>query len=186
MVQKSKILGKPALIFITVGTTPFQFNRLFSAVDKTLEQLPTKPKLVVQSENLSYQWQYRNIINKSCFSPNELVNTIKTADKIIAHAGPATLYLIYRYSKILPLIIGRSSIFKEHASNHQSQFANYIMHRHPKKLAKYFISQQHNLRIHIKNYLLDNNVYNKISRLIFNLDKKRSIMKNLELFITKK
>jgi len=185
MVQKSKILGKPTLIFVTVGTTPFQFRRLFLALDNALKLLPNKPKLIIQSENFSFQWQYKKVSKYTCLAPKKLINVIKTADKIITHASPAILYLISKYSNIMPLVIARNSIFREHASNHQVQFNDFVMHRHPRKLSKYFVCQQHNIETDICNYLLEEKNNNRMLKQIFNQNKKKSITKKIDLYIIK-
>lgn len=159
MVQKGKILGKSILVFVTVGTTPFQFNRLFKAIDEALLELKKPIKLIVQQGESNYQWQYKNVKTYKYLRPDRMIYYIKKADKIITHAGPGSLFLIFKYTKIIPFILARSSVFKEHVNDHQIEFTKFIK----------------------KNFLKDNNVF--IDNLLSNISLKLKSYLQKKFFI---
>lgn len=187
MVQKSKILGKSSLIFITVGTSNFPFNRLFTAIDNVLTQFKTNVKLIVQSGGCSsYRWQYKNVLIKNFFKPPELIKLIKKADKIIAHAAPGTLYLISKHSKKTPLIVARDPKYQEHVANHQILYAQFIKNKLSNNLKKYFIIEDKILLNCIKSYLLEDVSFSKRKIQIFDQTNKRSLFMRLDRFIKHK
>lgn len=183
MVQKSKILGKSSLIFVTVGTTNFQFKRLFLALDNVLLQLKIKAQLIVQSIDFSYHWQYKNILIKKCFKPPEMLELIKKADKIVAHAGPGTLYLILKHAKKMPLIIARDRKYQEHVSNHQILFTQFIKNKLNNKQKKYFVIEEKILVNRIKSYFLEDISFINCKIQIFGQSNKASLFIKLDQFI---
>ena len=183
MVQKSKILGEFSLIFVTVGTTNFQFNRLFYAIDIVLDQIKSQAKLIIQSGNSSYQWKYKNILTKQFFSPPEMKKIIKASDRIITHAGPGTLFLISQFSRIMPLVVARMFKLREHASNHQVLFTEFIKNQFEVRLKKYFITEETELIDRVKEYLSGNVSVNKLRSHIFNQANNKNLFTELERFI---
>jgi UDP-N-acetylglucosamine transferase subunit ALG13 len=127
MVQKNKLLGKPLLVFVTVGTTPFKFDRLFQAIDEAALGIKRPIKLIIQQGESDHQWRYPHVEKYKYLPPNKLINFIKKADKIITHASYGILYFIYKYSKVLPLIVARIHCFNEQVSDHQVFFLKYIL-----------------------------------------------------------
>lgn len=112
------------MIFVTVGTTKFPFNRLLKTVDRVLVDSGGREKLVVQSGNSTYGFKYPYTKTKKEYSFKDFINYLKKARVIITHGGPATLYLIFKFSKYYPLIIPRRKEFGEHVNDHQVCFAN--------------------------------------------------------------
>ncbi len=174
MVPESKILGQSSLIFITIGSTNFQFNRLFAALDKTLAHLKTRSLVIVQGGNSDYRWRYKNIKTFKYLSPSQLIKLIKKSDKIIAHAGPATLYLLTKYSKDMPFIVPRLKKFSEHIDDHQLVFAKFIKNRLPRTLRKYFFIDDRLEKL-LSEYLTASPRENTLNRLIF-INKSRQLM----------
>ena len=125
MVSKSKILGQSALIFVTVGTTSFPFDRLLKALDKILLEIDCKAKLVVQSGKSRYVFKYSKVKRFEYLNPTQLRTYLRRANAIITHAGFGTLFMIAQHSTIKPFVIPRLKKYNEHVDNHQLFFINY-------------------------------------------------------------
>ncbi len=166
MVSEGKILGQSSLIFITVGSTHFQFNRLFSALDKTLINPKDRPFLIVQAGNSNYQWKYKNIKIYNYLSPPKLIQLIKKSDKVIAHAGPATIFLITKYAKNMPLIIPRLKDYQEHVDNHQLFFVKFLKKKLPEDIKRFFVANE-NLAYSLKKYLNQKPKKNTLNQYLF-------------------
>lgn len=121
------------MIFVTVGTTKFPFDRLLKAVDEVLVKLKSEEGLVVQSGTSNYCFQY---LNKDVFKDlpfEEVINYLKNARVIITHGGPATILLALKYGKNIPVVVPRSRKFHEHVNNHQQYYSRMLLE---KKLAR--------------------------------------------------
>ena len=58
-------------IFVTVGSTNFQFNRLFSSLDEYL--VNKNVHLVAQTGNSQYKWRYKNINIYNYLEPKKII-----------------------------------------------------------------------------------------------------------------
>lgn len=164
MVSKSKILGQHSLILVSAGSTKFPFLRLFSCL-KGLNKHKYK-------------------ITKNFIPTDQLVDSIKKADKIIIHGGPATIFLVVKYSKFMPLIIPRLAKYKEHVDDHQLFFTKYLRSNLPDNLKKYFVINEKIDGI-IDNYLKEKNRINNFSKYLFLNKNGSKLIKNLEEYIDK-
>lgn len=142
MVSKSKILGKRSLIFVTVGSTNFSFDRLFAAVDNALQELKIEAQLVVQMGTSTYEWKYKNIRLYQYLKPKEMEDLFKKADKIITHAGFGTLFLLSSKSKYMPFIVSRLNYYKEHINNHQKDFIDFLIKNSKINLKPFIASEK--------------------------------------------
>lgn len=183
MVSKGKILGKHTLIFVTIGSTNFQFNRLFLAIDNVLSKLQKEIFLAVQKGNTTYKWRYKHITFCSYIKPVDLINFIKKADKIITHAGPATLYLITKHAKSMPFIVPRISQYGEHVDDHQLFFCEYLKTKIPKTASRYIITD-HYLEQKLKIYLNNKTQSNILKRYLFRFNNKKRLIDRIDEFIT--
>jgi len=182
MVSKGKILGKPVLVFVSVGSTTFPFDRLFSTIDHVVNTRLSPYFLIVQEGNSRYVWQYKNIKQVKYLSPQELINCIKKADKIIIQGGPATIYLTVKNAKYLPLIIPRQSAYKEHVNGHQLLFVEYLKHKLPKNIRKYFLIEK-NIETPIKNYLEERKKINTLNSYIFKRKKNNNLIIKIKKYL---
>ncbi len=137
------------MIFVTIGTTKFAFNRMFKTIDEALIELKIKEKLIVQKGNSDYQFKYSNIEVFKEVSFNKLILFMKKARIVITHGGPGSIYLCWQAGK-KPIVITRLKKFDEHIDNHQLFFGRFLERR---KLAK-VISDRKELEGLIKNYTL--------------------------------
>jgi UDP-N-acetylglucosamine transferase subunit ALG13 len=182
MVSKSKKLGQPTLIFISIGSTKFSFTRLFTSVDKILNGEKLSSSLLIQQGSDNYVWKYPNVKKIKYLLPKQLINQIKRADKLIIHGGPATIYLVVKYARFMPLIIPRLAKYKEHVDNHQLFFIKYLWKKLPDNLKKYFVFEEKIDDI-IGNYLKEKNINNSLNDFLF-LDKnKDEFVNNLDKYI---
>lgn len=112
------------MIFLTVGTTKFPFERLLKAVEDSLIKVSSQEELIVQFGNNHYQFNYKNVKVFREIPFNKLIDYFKEARIIISHGGPATIFLALKYGQNKPLIIPRLSRFNEHVNNHQEFFVD--------------------------------------------------------------
>ncbi len=160
MVSKSKILGKPPLVLVSVGSTKFPFVRLLSVFDRVDKK---KYKIV-----------------KEFLPTDQFIKIIKKADKIIVHGGPGTIFLAVKYAKNMPLAIPRLAKYKEHVDDHQLFFCKYLKNMLPKYLQKYFVTEEKIDKI-VYRYLEEQKIGNDLNKFLFkniNIDKLVSNLKN--------
>lgn len=183
MVSESNILGKPPLIFVTVGTTLFPFTRLFKALDIALETIDNNPLVIVQSKVIDYKWRYKNVKIYKEFSPSKLTTYIKNAHKIITHAGLGSIHMISMQSTaVMPLIIARKSSYKEHVDDHQVQFAKFCQKKVNKMYKNKFLFEN-DISKQIQIYLHEKCQSNLLSTDIFPESNKKMLQKNLASYI---
>lgn len=167
MVSKRKILGKSSVIFLTIGTTQFQFNRLFETVDETLVRLNFPGQLVVQSGNTKWKWKFARINSSPEFTNEMMVSTVRTADKIISHGGFGTLHTIAQNSNKMPLIVARLQQYKEHINDHQKYFLSYCAKKFPQNYRKFFVSNNIELFLGLEDFILNSSPANLLSTKLF-------------------
>jgi|SRR3989344_4655713 len=182
MVPKSKLLGKPSLIFVTVGSTNFKFDRLFFFIEKTLLSLKSNTKLIVQTGPSDYKWTYKNIKIKKYLLPYEISLFYSKADRIIIHGGFGSLFLLSKNAKVMPLILPRLRKYREHVNNHQKNFLTFLKNKSPKKLKKYFVDSEF-IEKPILKYIKHIPQKNYIDVLIFSENNKKQLLEQLEQYI---
>lgn len=182
MVPKSKILGKPSLIFITLGTTKYPFNRLNSYLGELLNSIQSASKIIFQGETSKY-YKHKNILYKKTISPEKFIEILKKSTHIITHAGPGNLYFISKYASIFPFIIARSDKFGEHISNHQEHYLNYIKTKLPRTHHKYVIDDE-NFEKMVDLYLRSQPEKNTLTKYLFLKNDKQNILNNISDYIT--
>ncbi len=114
------------MIFLTVGTSGFQFTRLLKTVDQVLIQKNTQEKLVVQTGYSKHKFGYRNTELAHEFPYNKLIHLLKNARIVITHGGPATVFLSLQYGINKPFVIPRRKNLGEHFNDNQSDFVSRI------------------------------------------------------------
>jgi len=168
------------LIFVTVGSTNFPFDRLFIAIDNALEELKSEAKLVVQMGPSTYRWRYKNIQLYQFLRPKEMKKLFSKADKIITHGGPGTLYSISRSAKCMPLVVARLNEHKEHVNNHQTEYVSYIEKYFP-SLYKDFFTVNQNLQCNIRKFIRNQCKENILNRYLFTSN--NSLESKLDIYL---
>lgn len=117
------------MIFLTVGTTKFHFNRLLKAVDEVLTGFEKPESLMVQKGTSDYRFKYKKKDVFGEISFENMVSSMKKARVIICHGGPATIFLALKHGRNKPLVVPRSKEFGEHVDNHEVYFAQFLKRR---------------------------------------------------------
>ncbi|KPJ65844.1 MAG: hypothetical protein AMJ43_09860 [Coxiella sp. DG_40] len=133
------------MIFVTVGTEKFQFDRLLKAIDHGIKACEIKESVFAQTGSSKHVPK----LFKYCgFLPfNKMIEFIKKADIVVTHAGVGSTLLCLSLGKI-PVAFPRLVRMGEHLDNHQLEFAR-RMETDKKILAAY---DERELLNKIKNY----------------------------------
>ena len=107
------------MVFVTVGTEKFQFDRLVKEIDTLAANKKINDKVFIQLGSCAYE-------PKHCewkrFLPfDEMQRMIADADLVISHAA-STLFVCCQYGK-KPILVPRRKRFKELIDDHQMLFA---------------------------------------------------------------
>ena len=108
------------MIFVTVGTEKFPFNRLLKAIDKGVENGKICNEVFAQIGNSNYT---PSSFKFESFLPFEqLINYINKAEIVITHAGVGSTLLCLILNKI-PILFPRYAALREHVDDHQVEFS---------------------------------------------------------------
>ncbi len=108
------------MIFVTVGSSPFSFDRMLSCVDKVLSGLEQKEEAVFQVGESAYRPV--SGISHRFFNFEAMRRYVRAADLVISHAGIGSILLCLTNNK-KPVIYPRLKKFREHVDDHQLQIA---------------------------------------------------------------
>lgn len=112
------------MIFVTVGTDRFQFNRLIQAVDEYCAR--ENRQAFIQLGSSDYRPQH---CQWTKFLPFEEVRSLVCKSSIIiSHAGVGTIFTCITNGK-MPLVAPRLSQFGEAIDDHQVEFAHLMQRR---------------------------------------------------------
>ena len=75
-------------IFVTVGSTNFKFDSLFTSLDRALIKNKNNYSIEAQVGRSDYKWIYKRVKIYDYIDLGDMISQIKSADKIISHAGP--------------------------------------------------------------------------------------------------
>ena len=109
------------MIFISVGSQKFQFNRLLAEIDRLIENNTITDKVFAQIRNSDYKprnYKYVDFVTQDDF--NKL---IEKSDIIITHGGTGVIINSIKKGKKV-IAIPRLSKYKEHVDDHQIQLIN--------------------------------------------------------------
>ena len=111
------------MIFITVGTQKFQFNRLLSEIDILI-----KEKLI--TNNIYAQIGYSTYVPTN-FSYSKLIDAdkmddlIRNSDLVITHGGTSSIFHALKYKKKI-IVVPRLAKFNEHVDDHQLEICRVL------------------------------------------------------------
>lgn len=109
------------MIFVTVGSQKFQFNRLLKEIDELIENKVINEEVFAQIGVSDYKPQ--NYKYKEFVTQDEFNKYLDEARLIITHAG--TGVIVNAIKKVKKVIgIPRLSKFGEHVDDHQIQLLN--------------------------------------------------------------
>ncbi len=104
------------MIFLTVGTSPFQFNRLLEIVDLMVRDALIDDSVFGQIGFSSYKpkfFEYSELVEK-----DEFDEKFESAAGIISHAGMGTILAAMTMQKPI-VIVPRQKKYREHVNDHQ-------------------------------------------------------------------
>ena len=108
----------PQRIFVTLGTTPWQFRRL---VERVLEIAPRDAEIVWQTGVTDLTGLD---IKAQPMMPDEAFREeIRKADVVVSHSGVGTFLNCLEAGKV-PVLVPRRSAYTEHIDDHQEQIAS--------------------------------------------------------------
>ena len=106
------------IIFITLGSQKFQFNRLLKAVDDLVKKDVVKEKVFAQigySDYMPQHFEYKQFLDR-----HEYLDMEEKADIIIAHGGTGAIIGAVKKGKKV-IAVPRLSKYGEHVDDHQLQ-----------------------------------------------------------------
>lgn len=109
------------MIFMTVGTQKFQFDRLIRSVDEYVGSKRMSDDVIAQIGNGDYI--PRNFTYKRFLSNAEYDEWMEKGSIIIAHSGVATIIKGVQAGKKV-IVVPRLKKYGEHVDDHQRQIAD--------------------------------------------------------------
>ena len=106
------------LIFVTVGSRNYPFDRLFKELDKLCEEGIIKDKIFAQigtSKYLPKNFKYKDFI-----SEKEFINYIKKSKYVISHGASGSIMKALNANKKV-IAVTRLEKYGEHINDHQIQ-----------------------------------------------------------------
>lgn len=109
------------MIFVTLGSQKFQFNRLLKALDILKKQDKIEDEIFAQIGYSDYKpesYKYKNFLDRE-----EFIMMQERADIIITHGGTGVIVNSLKKNKKV-IAVPRLAIYDEHVDNHQLQLIN--------------------------------------------------------------
>lgn len=106
------------MIFITLGSQKFQFNRLLKAVDKLIEERIVKDEVFAQIGYSDYE--PLNYGFKKFLDRDEFAEITAKSDIVITHGGTGAIIGAVKKGKKV-IAVPRLAKYGEHVDNHQLQ-----------------------------------------------------------------
>ena len=106
------------MIFVTVGSQKFQFNRLLKEIDKLVEEKRITEEVFAQTGYSDYEpenYKYKNFLDRDEFS-----DIMSRCDKVITHGGTGAIIGAVKQGKKV-IAVPRLKDFGEHVDDHQLQ-----------------------------------------------------------------
>lgn len=109
------------MIFITLGSQKFQFNRLLKEIDRLIEENEIIEEIFAQIGYSDYRpknYNYKEFLDRDEF--NKIMNR---CDKVITHGGTGAIVgAVKRGKKVIA--VPRLAKYDEHVDDHQLQIVN--------------------------------------------------------------
>lgn len=106
------------MIFVTLGSQKFQFNRLLIEIDRLIEAGKITEEVFAQTGYSDYE--PRNYEYKSFLDRDEFANIMSKCDKVITHGGTGAIIGAVKNGKKV-IAVPRLAKFGEHVDDHQLQ-----------------------------------------------------------------
>jgi UDP-N-acetylglucosamine transferase subunit ALG13 len=116
-INASKI-GGIDVIFVTVGSREYQFNRLFKKLDSLYGDGKLTDSMFAQTGFSTYMPQHYE--SKDFISPDDFLHKIQEADIIVSHGASGSIMKALNAGKKV-IAVTRLEKYKEHINDHQIQ-----------------------------------------------------------------
>ena len=106
------------MIFVTVGSRNYQFDRLFKKLDELYEDGTLREEMFAQVGTSSYipkRYKYKDFI-----TPEEFIRKIKEADIVVSHGASGSIMKALNAGKKV-IAVTRLEKYNEHINDHQIQ-----------------------------------------------------------------
>ena len=109
------------MIFVTLGSQKFQFNRLLIEMDRLVVNGIIKEEVFAQIGYSDYK--PKNYKFKKFLDRDEFINITDKCDKVITHGGTGAIVGAVKKGKKV-IAVSRQEKFGEHVDNHQCEIVN--------------------------------------------------------------
>ncbi|MEH7384314.1 PssE/Cps14G family polysaccharide biosynthesis glycosyltransferase [Bacillus sp. JJ1521] len=109
------------MIFVTVGTQKFQFNRLFQKLDELKQENKIQDEIISQIGYSTYKPKHYK--HYEMLSSKEVSTFLSDSEICICHAGTSSIIQALKYEKKV-IVVPRKKEFGEHVDNHQEEIAS--------------------------------------------------------------
>lgn len=106
------------MIFVTVGSQKFQFNRLLIEIDRLVGERLITEEVFAQTGYSDYK--PRNYKYKEFLDRDEFLNVMNKCDKVITHGGTGAIISAVKKEKKV-IAVPRLAKYGEHVDDHQLQ-----------------------------------------------------------------
>lgn len=106
------------MIFITLGSQKFQFDRLLKKIDELIENGTIKDEVLAQIGYSNYNpknYEYKEFLNRE-----EFLETMKKCNVVITHGGTGAIIGAIKNKKSV-IAVPRLAEYGEHVDDHQIQ-----------------------------------------------------------------
>ena len=108
------------MIFVTVGTEKFPFDRLLRALDEGLADGRIRGEVCVQAGCSTYASDRMQMVDR--LPIERMAEKIRQAEAVVTHAGVGSVLLCYLLG-VVPIVFPRRAELGEHVDDHQMEFA---------------------------------------------------------------
>lgn len=109
------------MIFVTLGSQKFQFNRLLKEIDRLVSEKKITEEIFAQigySDYIPKNYKYKKFLDR-----DEFKNIMSNADKVITHGGTGAIIGAIKQEKKV-IAVPRLQKYGEHVDNHQIEIVN--------------------------------------------------------------
>lgn len=109
------------MIFVTLGSQKFQFNRLLKEIDNLVGKGKITEKVFAQTGYSDYEprnYEYKNFLDR-----DEFIKVMERCDKVITHGGTGAIIGAVKQKKKV-IGVPRLAKYDEHVDDHQLQIIN--------------------------------------------------------------
>lgn len=106
------------MIFVTLGSQKFQFNRLLIEIDRLIKEGAIKERVFAQigySDYLPQSYEYKNFLGRE-----EFLEAMKKSTLVITHGGTGAIITAVKAGKKV-IAVSRMAKYGEHVDDHQLQ-----------------------------------------------------------------